>query len=138
MTGKCATYTRQQLSRRLTAHDSGLEIYSPFANLPSRKLEDYYKVIRHPVSIKGVAKRVRGIHGREPPTGITDYKTWDAFEEGVSWIWRNAREYNEDTSDMYALAGEFEVSRCLVKAVLAVLMCSSKTSSIDWLQRRAR
>lgn len=78
--------------------------------LPSRKLEDYYKLIRHPVSLKSVQKRTYGIHGRkDPPNGPTDFKTWDAFEEEVSFIWRNCREYNEDGSDMYELAGEFEV-----------------------------
>lgn len=90
---------------------SGLEIYTPFANLPTRKLEDYYKLIRYPVSLKGVAKRIRGIHGRNETTGLTDFKTWSAFEDEVSWIWRNCREYNEDGSDMYLLAGEFEVCR---------------------------
>lgn len=89
----------------------GLGIYTPFGNLPTRKLEDYYKVIRHPVSLKSVAKRTKGIHGRAPPSNVTDFKTWDAFEEEVSFIWRNAREYNEDGSDMYNLANEFEVGR---------------------------
>lgn len=77
--------------------------------LPSRKLEDYYKYIRHPVSLKSVQKRIRGQHGREAPTGISDFKTWDAFEQEVSFIWRNARDYNEDGSDMYLLAGDLEV-----------------------------
>ncbi|KAI7082073.1 hypothetical protein KC352_g41246, partial [Hortaea werneckii] len=36
--------------------EDDLEIFAPFANLPSRKLEDYYQVIKHPVSIKGVLK----------------------------------------------------------------------------------
>ncbi|KAK3714650.1 hypothetical protein LTR37_007630 [Vermiconidia calcicola] len=85
----------------------GLEIYSPFGNLPTRKLEDYYKVIRHPVSLKSVAKRARGQHGRAPPTGVTDFKTWDAFQDEVSFIWRNAQDYNEDGSDMYNLASDF-------------------------------
>lgn len=89
----------------------GLEIFTPFVNLPSRKLEDYYKAIRHPVSIKGVQKRIRGQHGRNAPTGVTDFKTWDALEEEMSFIWRNARDYNEDGSEMYELAGEFEVTR---------------------------
>lgn len=87
----------------------GLEIYTPFGNLPTRKLEDYYKVIRHPVSLKSVAKRTKGIHGRAPPSNVTDFKTWDAFEEEVSFIWRNAKVYNEDGSDMYNLAIDFEV-----------------------------
>lgn len=89
----------------------GLEIYTPFVNLPSRKLEDYYKFIRHPVCIKGVQKRTVGVQGRNPPTGITDFKTWDAFEQEVSFIWTNARQYNEDGSEMYELANEFEVCK---------------------------
>jgi hypothetical protein len=92
---------------------SGLEIFTPFVNLPSRKLEDYYKLIKHPVSIKSVQKRTRGQHGRASPTGVSDFKTWDAFEDELSYIWKNAREYNEDGSDMYELANEFEVgSQC--------------------------
>lgn len=87
----------------------GLQIYLPFANLPTRKLEDYYKLIRHPVCLKQVAKRARGEHGRNPPTGVSDFKTWEQFEDEVSFIWHNAREYNEDGSDMFILAGEFEV-----------------------------
>lgn len=103
--------------RILTYARRGLEIYSPFANLPSRKLEDYYKLIRHPVCLKGVAKRTRGIHGRALPTSITDFKTWDHFAEEVSYIWRNAQDYNEDGSDMYSLANEFKVRAQLTLAL---------------------
>ncbi|KAI7653837.1 Bromodomain-containing protein, partial [Hortaea werneckii] len=88
--------------------EDDLEIFAPFANLPSRKLEDYYQVIKHPVSIKGVLKLTKGIHGRAPPTGVTDFKTWDQFAEEVSCIWRNAQHYNETGSDMYNLAEEFK------------------------------
>lgn len=62
------------------------------------------------MSLKSVQKRTRGQHGRNPPTNVTDFKSWDAFEEEVSFIWRNARDYNEDGSDMYELANELEVS----------------------------
>lgn len=89
--------------------------------LPSRKLEDYYKTIRHPVSLKSVQKRTRGIHGRAPPTGRTDFKTWDAFEEEISFIWRNAREYNLDGSEMYELAGEFEVCQATLEQIFRPL-----------------
>ncbi|KAF2772071.1 Bromodomain-containing protein [Teratosphaeria nubilosa] len=88
--------------------EEGLQIYTPFGNLPSRSLEDYYQVIKHPVSLKGMAKKIKGIHGRQEVTGVTDYKTWDAFEEEASFIWRNAKTYNEDGSDMFILANEFE------------------------------
>ncbi|QIW96409.1 hypothetical protein AMS68_001927 [Peltaster fructicola] len=109
-TGKTFQEAQEMLIAGMLRHAdaNGLEIYTPFANLPTRKLEDYYKLIRYPVSLKGVAKRIRGIHGRNEMTGVTDFKTWDAFSDEVSWIWRNAREYNEDGSDMYNLAGEFE------------------------------
>lgn len=86
-----------------------LQIYHPFGNLPSRTYTDYYQLIKKPVSLKSIMKRTRGQHGREPPTGITDFKTWDAFEEEVSLIWRNAQEYNEDGSEMFNLAEEFKV-----------------------------
>ncbi|EMC95472.1 hypothetical protein BAUCODRAFT_578217 [Baudoinia panamericana UAMH 10762] len=89
-------------------NEEGLEIYTPFANLPTRKLEDYYQLIKHPVSLKGVLKRTKGIHGRAPPTGVSDFKTWDAFEEEVSFIWRNAQEYNESGSEMFNLADELK------------------------------
>jgi hypothetical protein len=34
----------------------------------------------------------------------TAYPTWQSFEEEVSYVWRNAREYNEDDSDISILA----------------------------------
>lgn len=88
----------------------GLEVYTPFVNLPSRKLVDYYKVIRHPVCFKSLAKRTRGQHGHGTPSGISDFRSWSALEEEASFIWRNARDYNEDGSEMYTLANDFEVS----------------------------
>jgi len=60
--------------------------------------------------LKGVQKRVRGIHGRNAATGSTDFPSWDSFEREMSLIWRNAREYNEDGSEIFELAGELEVS----------------------------
>ncbi|KAF4556057.1 Chromatin structure-remodeling complex subunit rsc4-like protein [Elsinoe fawcettii] len=85
-----------------------LPIYQPFFNLPPRSLTDYFQLIKRPVCLKSLQKRARGQHGRETPTGITDFKTWDAFEDEVSLIWKNAQEYNEDGSDMFNLAEEFK------------------------------
>ncbi|WPH02517.1 Hypothetical protein R9X50_00538200 [Acrodontium crateriforme] len=109
-TGKSFIEAQQLLVQELInyADEEGLQIYLPFVNLPTRRLEDYYKLIRHPLSLNQVAKRARGEHGRNPPTGVSDFKTWEQFEDEVSFIWRNAREYNEDGSDMFILAGEFE------------------------------
>jgi hypothetical protein len=61
------------------------------------------------MSLNKVQKMVRGVRGRDPPTGETDLKSWSAFEEEISLIWKNARDYNEDGSDLYNLSLEFEV-----------------------------
>lgn len=84
-------------------------ISTPFLNLPSRDLRDYYRLIKHPVCLKGVQKAVRGIKGREKPTGQTLLTSWQAFEAETKHIWKNAREYNEDGSEIFNLAGELEV-----------------------------
>ena len=95
-------------------------ISGAFLNLPSRELRDYYRVIRHPVCLRSVQKLVRGVKGREKPTGHTLLKSWQAFEDESSYIWNNAREYNEDGSVISELASQFEVgsasSPCMVVA----------------------
>ena len=93
----------------LIVFNRDVAIFAPFIHLPPRTLVDYYKVIKHPVSLKSVQKLVRGIKGREPPTGATFLKSWHAFEEEVSCIWNNARNYNEDGSDIFLLSEELEV-----------------------------
>ncbi|KAI5366470.1 putative bromodomain-containing protein [Septoria linicola] len=109
-TGKTFQQAQEMIIAEMIRYtdEEGLEIFTPFVFLPSRSLVDYYRYIKHPVSLKSVQKRVRGQHGRNAPTGISDFKTWDTFEQEVSFIWRNARDYNEDGSDMYALAGDLE------------------------------
>ena len=83
--------------------------FEPFVNLPPRTLKDYYQVITHPVSLKGLQKRVRGNHGRGGSTGVSDFKNWRALEEETEKIWHNAWHYNEDGSDIAVLAQELEV-----------------------------
>ena len=90
---------------------SDLLISTPFINLPSRELKDYYRLIKHPVCLKSVQKAVKGVKGREKPTGQTLLKSWQAFAEENSYIWNNAREYNEDESEISELAGILEVCR---------------------------
>lgn len=84
-------------------------ISGAFLNLPSRELRDYYRVIKHPVCLRGLQKQIRGVKGREKPTGHTLLKSWQAFDEESSYIWNNAREYNEDGSVISELATELEV-----------------------------
>ena len=88
---------------------SGLAIFAPFLNLPSRSLKDYYALIKEPMSLTSVRKKVQGVVGREQPTGHTLFKSWDALEAAMSLIWKNARDYNEDGSEIYNVSLELEV-----------------------------
>lgn len=84
--------------------------FEPFLNLPPRSLKDYYQVIKEPLSLRKLQKLVKGIHGRGEKSGVSDYKTWAAFEEASSLLWQNAYYYNEDGSEIANMAKELEVS----------------------------
>ncbi|CAG7936089.1 unnamed protein product [Penicillium olsonii] len=89
--------------------DDGQEVAYPFIGKPDRALyRDYYELIQHPVSLRSIQKKVRGTDSRKNTSKTTAYPTWQSFEEEVSFIWRNAREYNEDDSEISALAGILE------------------------------
>jgi len=61
------------------------------------------------MSLTSVRKKVQGVVGREQPTGHTLFKSWDALEAAMSLIWKNARDYNEDGSEIYNVSLELEV-----------------------------
>ncbi|KAI0410174.1 Bromodomain-containing protein [Xylaria palmicola] len=82
--------------------------FEPFIFLPPRTLRDYYEVIAEPLSLKKLQKQVRGQHGRLEATYVSDFKGWAAFEDQASLIWKNAYHYNEDGSDIFAMAQELE------------------------------
>lgn len=79
-----------------------------FINLPPRSFKDYFAVITEPLSLKGLQKLVKGIYGRASPTGISEFKSWAAFEEKASLLWNNAHYYNEEGSVIYDLATELK------------------------------
>ncbi|KAK4193472.1 Bromodomain-containing protein [Podospora australis] len=82
--------------------------YLDFINLPPRTYKDYFAVITSPLSLKGLQKLVKGIHGRKRSTGISDFKNWAAFEEKASLLWTNAHFYNEEGSVIHTLATELK------------------------------
>lgn len=90
---------------------SGYNTYSDFVNLPPRGLKAYYATIEQPMSLKAVQKKIKGQEGRKQGAGTSIYKSWDELEEDISLIWRNARQFNEDGSALFVLAGEFEVGK---------------------------
>jgi hypothetical protein len=109
--GKTFQQAQDQIVRELIDYQdpgSDLQIFQPFLNLPTRALKDYYQVIKNPMSLSAVQKKVRGVIGRNPPTGFTELKSWNAFESDMSLIWTNAQIYNEDGSDIYNLANELK------------------------------
>ncbi|KAK3354663.1 Bromodomain-containing protein [Neurospora tetraspora] len=79
-----------------------------FINLPPRSFKDYFAVITEPLSLKGLQKLVKGIYGRASPTGVSEFKSWAAFEEKASLLWNNAHYYNEEGSVIYDLATELK------------------------------
>lgn len=90
---------------------SGEDVAYPFIGKPDRNLyRDYYEIIQHPTSLRTIQKQVRGTDSRKNQTKTTAFPTWKSFENEVAYIWRNAREYNEDGSDISMLAGILEVS----------------------------
>ena len=121
----------------LTPSSQGLQIFLPFQNLPSRSLKDYYQLIKDPMSLAAIQKKVRGVIGREAPTGHTLCKSWDAFEDAFSLIWKNARIYNEDGSDIYNLSLELEVRslfllpRCVILTSTGNLQQETRRSQIQ-------
>lgn len=86
-----------------------MNIFQPFVNLPTRALKDYYQLIKDPMSLSAIKKKVQGVVGRDAPTGHTLFKSWDSFEQAFSLVWTNARIYNEDGSELYNLSLELEV-----------------------------
>jgi hypothetical protein len=83
--------------------------FGDFIDLPPRTLRDYYKVIPNPVSLRQIEKRVKGNRAKSDGTNVSDFKTWAAFEEEFSYIWKNAWHYNEDDSVISARARELQV-----------------------------
>lgn len=61
------------------------------------------------MSLAHVRKKVQGVIGREQPTGQTLLTSWDQLEAAMTLIWKNARDYNEDGSDIYNVSLELEV-----------------------------
>ncbi|KAJ4383049.1 hypothetical protein N0V86_002277 [Didymella sp. IMI 355093] len=104
-------HAQEQIIQEVIDHtDPGgdLAIFQPFLNLPTRALKDYYQLIKDPMSLSAIKKKVQGVVGRDAPTGHTLFKSWDAFENAMSLVWKNARIYNEDGSELYNLSVELE------------------------------
>ncbi|KAK2715124.1 hypothetical protein QYM36_009948 [Artemia franciscana] len=73
--------------------EEGRQISLPFQKLPTRReLPDYYDVIKKPLDIKKILKRIE----------LDRYETIDDLEKDFSLLCRNAQVYNEENSLIYA------------------------------------
>ncbi|KAI9750350.1 MAG: hypothetical protein M4579_006506 [Chaenotheca gracillima] len=88
--------------------ETGDNITGSFLNLPPRKLYDYYRLITKPMALNPLKKKVVGQIGRGEPTHQSQYVNWEEFEEEAVLIWNNAKEYNEDESEIFSLALQLE------------------------------
>jgi Bromodomain len=59
--------------------------------------------------LRSIQKKVRGQKGREKASGHSLFTSWHDLEDDMTLIWNNARQYNEEGSEIYAAAGELEV-----------------------------
>lgn len=83
---------------------------APFLYKPDRNLyKEYYEIIQHPVSLRSLLKQVRGIEGRKPHSRKTAFPTWQMFADEMEYVWGNAREFNEEDSEIVDLANILEV-----------------------------
>ena len=67
-------------------------------------------MIPNPMSLTLLQKRVKGANSKKDVARVSEFKTWVAFEEEASFLWKNAWHYNEDSSDIYALATTLKAS----------------------------
>jgi ATP-dependent helicase STH1/SNF2 len=76
-------------------------IIGPFVALPSKKdFPDYYTIIRDPISMKMIEKKIK----KEEYSSLSDLK------KDVQRLCTNAKTYNEDGSMIYVDAVAIEVS----------------------------
>ena len=68
--------------------------------VPKKDYPDYYKLIKKPTSISDARALVE-------KDSIQD---WDALAKEVRLIWKNAKEYNQEGSDIYIMAEKLEVN----------------------------
>jgi len=86
--------------------------FEVFFDKPDRKLyPDYYKLIKNVVSLKSVQSKVKRSAGDKDAPTISEFKSWGAFEHEMSYLWNNAWQFNEDGSEISALATELQVHR---------------------------
>jgi hypothetical protein len=97
----------EEMIRSRDPEDPELRLFEVFINLPPKTLKDYYQIIDEPIALRSLQSMVRG-GARGSSAGGTEFKTWAAFEEKVSLLWKNCRTYNDDASAIFSLSEDLE------------------------------
>lgn len=81
-----------------------------FMELPDkREYRDYYAIIKRPISLEMIRKRIDG----------NFYTSLQGFKEDFRTIWENARTYNEEGSIVFEDANVLEVSPLIVLVLIS-------------------
>jgi hypothetical protein len=68
-------------------------------------------MIPNPISLVELQKKVKGVKGKKDVPRGSEFKTWGAFEDEASYLWKNAWHYNEDESEISELAKTLQVRK---------------------------
>lgn len=80
-----------------------------FMELPDkREYRDYYAIIKRPISLEQIRKRIDS----------TSYNSLQSFKEDFHTIWQNARTYNEEGSLVVEDANVLEVSSFQITSLI--------------------
>jgi ATP-dependent helicase STH1/SNF2 len=74
-----------------------------------REYRDYYAIIKRPISLEMIRKRIDG----------NFYTSLQGFKEDFHTIWENARTYNEEGSIVFEDANVLEVAPPIVLVLIS-------------------
>jgi ATP-dependent helicase STH1/SNF2 len=102
--------------------EDGRERGELFMELPDRReYRDYYAIIKRPISLEMIRKRIDG----------NFYNSLQGFKEDFRTIWQNARTYNEEGSLVVEDANALEV-HCSLKALIVERVQSQVGGGNRW------
>ena len=96
-----------------------------FMELPDkREYRDYFAIIKRPISLEQIRKRIDGYA----------YTSLQGFKEDFRTMWENARTYNEEGSIVYEDANVLEV---ISPQIINMSLISFRRNSIEsWMRSR--
>jgi len=97
----------EEIIRKRDPEEEDLRQFEVFITLPPKTLKDYYQIIEEPIALRRLQSMVRG-GARDGAAGVSEFKSWAAFEDKVGLLWKNCRTYNDDGSAIFMLSEDLE------------------------------